>query len=382
MNICNQKESKKNMKEKILLFIKTPPPFTGATMMNKSVYDSRILNNRFDVRAITISYSKTVNDIGKKSINKIKIVFTTILKLIRELTLFKPKLVYFQISPIGFAFIRDTIFVFIIKIFKIKIVYHLHGKGIKQSINNRVIKKIYKYVFNGEEVICLSQLLKYDIKEIYNGNIYIVNNGITDIKKRNFIKTKTNNYIVKIIFLSNLIITKGVLDYLDSLEILKNKRLNFIGQIIGAEAELSKNKLLSEIDKRKLKNIVFYLGPKYNDEKEKILEEASIFVFPTKMKWECFPLVLLEAMKFELPVISTKQAAIPDIIDDGKTGFLVDHSSPNQIANKLELLINNYELRRSMGIAGRKKFVENYTLDKFENNIVNVFSKILYDKKI
>jgi len=82
-------------------------------------------------------------------------------------------------------------------------------------------------------------------------------------------------------------------------------------------------------------------------------------------------------MQFGIPIIATREGAMPEIIDDKITGFLVDKNQPEQIAEKIKILFNDEELRRKMGEAGRKKFLEKYTLEIFEQNMKKVFDGIL-----
>ena len=117
------------------------------------------------------------------------------------------------------------------------------------------------------------------------------------------------------------------------------------------------------------------VGSKFDTEKEKIYLESEIFVFPTQ--YDVWGLVLLEAMRAGLPVISTYVGAIPEIVDDGITGFLVEKQNPVALAEKMEILIKDKDLRDKMGQAGRKKFLEKYTLDIFEQNLKNVFDEVL-----
>lgn len=364
------------MKNKIFFFLKLPPPTTGATLMNQYVAESQLLKDNFDIHTIGISYNSAVSKMGSYSFTKFfKIVRYKII-LIRELIQFNPDLVYFQISPLGFAFLRDSLFVCIMKLFGRKIVFHLHGKGISKQINNPIKKLLYITVFKDQEVITLSKLLDYDIKDVFTGRIYNIPNGIPTSEYKEH--DKSNNNEPKILFLSNLIKSKGIIDFLDSLEILTKKNINFNASIVGKEGNISKEELNLLINKRNLSEFVKYLGSKYKGEKDEIFFQADIFVFPTYYSNECFPLVLLEAYQFGLPLISTTNGAIPEIIDDGVTGFIVDRNAPEQIAEKIEFLINNPEKRIEMGKAGRKKFLEKYTIEIFEENMRNVFEDILH----
>ena len=361
--------------KKILLFIKLPPPTTGATLMNQYVADSKLLRNNFNIRTIGISYALNVAEMGKFRFSKVKTICITWLRLLYELIHFKPDLVYFQISPLGLAFIRDSLYVMIMKLFRKKIVFHLHGKGISKQIDSSIKRMIYNFVFKNQDVITLSKLLDYDVKEVFNGRIYHVPNGIPVVKYNN--KVRDENSTIEILYLSNLIKSKGILDFVDAMEILKNKNLLFQANIVGKEADLSVQELTNLIKLKDLCSYVSYLGSKYGNEKTEIYINSDVLVFPTKYKNETFGIVNIEAMQFSIPVITTNEGAILEIIDNGITGYIVDKNSPNQIADKIEFLINNPDKRIEMGKAGRKKFLENYTIDKFEQNLKNVFDNIL-----
>jgi glycosyltransferase involved in cell wall biosynthesis len=362
---------------RILLFIKVPPPITGATLMNKYVFDSRLLKEKFIIRSIQISYAKSVKELGKHNGSKIIRIMKILFKLIYESIFHRPRFIYFQISPLGIAFYRDLIFVSIMKLFHIKIVYHLHGKGIKQKVANKFHQILYKYAFRHSEIICLSPLLINDIEDVYNEHIHIVNNGISDISggKISFSRQKQNQKDILILFLSNLIITKGILDFIESLKILSDKNIGFASIIIGAESDISSKFLTDKLLDYQLTDKVSYLGSKYGSEKSELLSSCDILVFPTSN--DVWGNVILEAMQFAKPVIATREGAIPEIVDDGKTGFLVDKHCPEQIAEKLEILINSPKLCKIMGEEGRKKFLKKYTLEIFESNLNDVFEEIL-----
>ncbi|MDR0506431.1 MAG: glycosyltransferase, partial [Dysgonamonadaceae bacterium] len=76
-------------------------------------------------------------------------------------------------------------------------------------------------------------------------------------------------------------------------------------------------------------------------------------------------------------VISTNEGGIPDIVEDGISGFIVEKQNPEMLAAKIEELINHSELRINMGVAGQKKFKENYTLEIFEKRMCEILHEIL-----
>ena len=340
--------------------------------MNQYVAASELLITSFKIKTIGISYNNSVSQMGNCSFSKFFKIIKYKAKLIKELIQFKPDLVYFQISPLGFAYLRDSLFAFIMKLFSKKIVFHLHGKGISKQINSPFKKLLYKSVFKNQEVITLSKLLDYDIQDVFNGRIFHVPNGIPDVGIPHIVKN-TNDFTV--LFLSNLIRAKGIVDYLKALMLLKSKSIHFKGIIAGGEGDLSSEELSSLISKFGLKDYVCYLGPQYGQCKRILLAKSDVLVFPTKN--ETFGLVNLEAMQFSIPVISTNVGAIPEIVVDGETGYVVEKNSPNQIAEKILFLLNNPNVRKKMGEAGRKKYLEKYTIERFEEDMRDVFNSIL-----
>lgn len=363
-------------KNKILLIVKLPPPITGATIINQ--YITEIPFKNFNFKIIKIRYK---NNLKRESffIVLIKTIKYT-LKILYTILNVKPDVVYFQISPIGLAFYRDCIYIFIIKTFKIKLIFHLHGKGISEESKNGFKKILYKWAFKNSNVICLSEKLSEDIKNVHSGKIYIINNGIPGYR-HDFLPANKMDKKFNMLFLSHLQKSKGILIFLDVLRLLldNEKYKNFVhAKIIGSELDVTKNSILAEVLRYNINGNVEVLGPKFGSEKMQLIANSDVLVYPTLN--DAFPLVILEAMQFGIPVIASKEGAIPEIVDDGITGFLVDKNNPNQIKEKLITLIEDQDLRNKMAHAARKKFLEKYTLETFEKNVINVFNQIIQEK--
>ena len=181
----------------------------------------------------------------------------------------------------------------------------------------------------------------------------------------------------RLLFLSNLIESKGVYVLLDACKVLKERGLQFACDFVGGETkEIDRVRFETAIKERGLEGVVCYQGPKYGDEKERYLAMADVLVFPTYYYNECFPLVILEAMQHKLAVVSTTEGAIPDVVSNGVNGFVVERKNAVALADALEQLIANMELCHQMGEQGYARYKEHYTLEVFEKRFTALLLKI------
>lgn len=82
-------------------------------------------------------------------------------------------------------------------------------------------------------------------------------------------------------------------------------------------------------------------------------------------------------MQIGLPISSNRDGAIPEIIDQNRTGFIVEKHDINELAGKMSLLINSPELRRNFSENSRNKFMKHYTLEIFERKMAETFQTLL-----
>jgi glycosyltransferase involved in cell wall biosynthesis len=232
-----------------------------------------------------------------------------------------------------------------------------------------------KIYFKNVDVILSSPLLKFDIsKYVSDNHILYCPYGIPDEKP---ILYKKENQKCNIIFFANMIIEKGVFDLLDSCRILDKKGIDFRCNFVGAWYDVKESDFNRFIEEHNLTEKIFFLGPQYGEDKNKVLANSDIFAFPTFYSDECFPLGILEALRWNLPVITTYEGAISEIIEDGVNGFLVPQRNTKLFAYKIELLIQNPALRKQVGEAGRQKYEQKYTLVKFEERIADILQKVI-----
>ena len=362
-----------SQKKKILFLLHFPPPIHGSSLVGAQIKNSKLINESFHCHYINLLLSSTIDASNIGSVEKLLKAINIAFSLIKELVYFRPKLCYFALTATGKAFFKDALYVLLIKIFRVKIIYHLHNKGIINFNENALFNAFYSFVFSNTKVILLSDLLYEDIsKYVLKQNTYICYNGLSFIEILDTRKINDPPKIPHLLFLSNLLHSKGVFELIEALKILRQKKIIFRCNIVGNEGDLTYTEVNKKISIHALNVHVSCLGAKYENEKIEIYKDSDIFVFPTLN--DCFPLVLLEAMYFSLPIISTREGGIPDIVEDGVTGFLVEKGNAEQLARKLEILIINENLRLSMGFAGRKKYEEKFTTLKFETRLNDIFN--------
>ncbi len=368
-------------KKKILFVLHVPPPVHGSSIVGLSIKESELINSTFDCRYINLLVSRKINETGKFNVFKIFRSLVVWFELLRNIIEDQPELCYLALSTTGWAFYKDVLLIGLLRIFRIKRVYHLHNKGVSEKESVFINRILYRFVFKDAAVILLSNHLYKDImKFVPLSNVYICPNGIPDVNVfENKILDKTNK-APQITFLSNLIESKGVYDLLEACKIIQDKGVEFQCKFIGAESDINIGQFNDKVSKLGIEKSVEYAGKKYGDEKNIALLESDIFAFPTYYHNECFPLVLLEAMSANLPVVSTYEGGIPDIIDEGVTGYVVAQRDTKALAEKLEILILDAELRTKMGQAGRTKYVNEFRLERFESRLKDILNEFLLKK--
>lgn len=366
-------------KKKILFILHTPPPVHGSSIVGKQIMDSKLINSSFNTDYINLGTSKDISHIGAWGLKKTIAYFAILYSIFKKLVFNKYGVIYIAPTVSNLGFYKDFMAIVIIKLFKNKVVFHLHNKGMSVRKQNFVSNFCYRFAFKDVDVILLSKLLYADVEEfVSEEKTHICPNGIDlipdlEIKLKNNPKNETHT----ILFLSNLIESKGVLVLLNACKILNDTKVNFKCLFVGGEGDIFKDDFNKIIKEYNLSDKVFYLGKKYEEEKHEVFMKADIFAFPTFYKNECFPLVNLEAMQYAIPVISTSEGGIPDIVKNGFNGYIIEKDNSLELADRLVILIKNEALRKELGSNGRIKFLKEFTLDTFEKNLLITLNKLL-----
>lgn len=361
-------------KKKVLFLGRFSPPVHGASVMNENYFNSLDEDKNFDIQKIKINYSDSLDELGKINLKKFLGFFIVLFQTLFNLIKFRPNIVYFEIAPKGFAFYRDSIYALLCKMFRRNIIFQFHAKGISDSVKNRMTREYYKLIFGNSRIILLSKILYEDVKEVINKNqIEFLPNGIkdelTDKEFKEIIQKRKKNKKLVLLFLSNMIETKGPLDILKICNELKKQKIEFEFNFVGKfQNEDFEKRFFNEIKNLDLEKNCKYLGPKYGKEKQQILEKTNYLIFPTRYREECFPLVILEAFMYGISVFSYDNASIKEIISENYLGFVAKQGDWEILAKNLILRLNKKENHKKI----REYFKKDYTLKNSAKKLKNI----------
>jgi len=325
---------------KILLIGPQPQPITGLSLANQVVMNYLPKYTDCTIDIIDTNYNVLKEDLGKFSFQKVLYYMMQYKKLYKIISADK---IYITPGQTFFGVLKYFPYLLCSKILKKAIVIHIHGNHLWKEYKN--LKGIKKKIFHkiltmpDKGIVLSSSLRKNLLPFLPSENIYILENFVEDFLFEDTTEKKFDK--LQIIFLSNLMKEKGILDLLEALVILKNNNIDFEAKIAGgmdSEMQTTIDYYLNQLDSH-----VTYLGLVYGEEKKRLLEWGNIFVFPTYYSMEGQPISNLEAMTTGNILLTTQHAGIPDVFKNEVNGFYIDIKSPTSIVDRLLNINGNLE---------------------------------------
>lgn len=247
--------------------------------------------------------------------------------------------------------------VLIKKLLKIPVIVTLHGGDIYSFAKK--FPFMVKYILNhADRVIAIDNFIKTLANQYTSRRIDKISNFI-DLKK--FKKVNETSIIefkkkynltdkIMVLIVSRLVSTKGINNLIYLIRDLSKKYVNICLMIIGEGPE--RKNLMKLASSFRIRDKVIFSGKISNEELPIYYSACDIFIFPSL--YEGQPMVILEAMACEAPIISYNVGGIPELIKNGYNGVLIPKNNYSALKDGIDHLISNTDLGRKMGKNGRK----------------------------
>lgn len=244
--------------------------------------------------------------------------------------------------------------------------------SILDSIRRKVILPMEDFCLKNAKIITtVSPYVVEKIGSFCKGEVHVIPNSIRD----EFFEIQSQEVSDRLLFIGGIEPRKSLLNIIKAIELIRTKRENIRLHIVGGIRKQGYyDSLVKYVEQNNLSSYVIFRGALGNEELKRELSECSIFVFPSKE--ESFGIVLAEAEACGKPVVASNIGGIPYVVDNNRTGFLIKYGDINSLVDKILMLLEDNDLRRSMGIMGRKKARE------FSNKSIGEKYYSLYQKAI
>lgn len=379
-------KDKKEIKKKVIITGSVPPPVHGSSIYLSNLLNSKV-NEEFEIYHHDISDHRDIKNLSKLDITNIKLALKSISGMKKIVKEKRPDIVYIPVASNFLPYLRDGLMIITASAFSnAKIVIHLHeGNYFNEVFYKNSLLPVKWFIRYSLSKVNTAIVFSDNLKDNFKGkvkNITSFMNGMDLIPAdplKKIHKDSDDKFVIS--FCSNHFESKGILDILNSVKIVLHEFPKTEFHFAGAwpdEEGTTRIKAENIIRNNSIENNVKFHGVISGKAKENFFENTDILLLPTYYPHEGCPLVIIEAFAKGIPVISSnKTGAIPEMIEDGVTGLLVDNKNPEQIADAVVKLIKDKDLRQRISNAGINSFQNRFTADININNIITTFNNAL-----
>lgn len=256
------------------------------------------------------------------------------------------------------SFWRKSLFALAARLAGVPVIFHIHGGVMKVFVARqpRIIQRLIAWILEKQSlVIVLSESWRLYVESIAPRATVDTLSNYVDLPDLSA-KVNRSDSVVEVLFLGVINAAKGVYDLLPAFRdaVAKAPSLRLV---LAGKGELEQAN--SMVRALQLEDYVTFAGWVNGDAKLDLLRRAGICVLPSHN--EGLPVCLLEAMAWQVPVISTRVGGIPDLVREGCEGLLVAPGDQEGLSQALIQLATNRDVRDAMGKAGRKRIEENFS---------------------
>lgn len=274
--------------------------------------------------------------------------------------------------------LRKLPFMWLAKLFKKKVIVHFHSFSVETTLESKW-KWVYQYLFGkADVVITLSEYWRKQVTEFMNdktGKVRIVYNPCPNVQapKDKRISAGFHTKLPQqhiILYAGTVTPRKGYADLIKAFAKIAMNHKEWIIAFAG-NGEIDNAKALAE--RLGVSSQMKFLGWCSGADKEKVFREAEIFCLPSYA--EGFPMSVLDAWAYGLPIITTPVGGIPDVAIDGENMLLFNPGDIDALSKCLEIMIADAPLRRKIVEASYR-----FASSEFNADTINGIIGLIYEE--
>jgi glycosyltransferase involved in cell wall biosynthesis len=289
------------------------------------------------------------------------IIFFRLLKLLNNL---RPHIVHTHLKAVRYSFLPRVLAGIPVHIHTMHALAKIDTKKTKDRFVNRLI-----FRYGNVKVVSVSREVARSVKAVYGVDSEVIYNGVEIEEFSNNLKRESD--FVNILNIASFKREKNISLLIDAFSgaIAQEKKIKLI--LVGDGAQ--KNLLEQQIQKKGIREWVTLLG--WRSDIPEILANCDIFLLTSDS--EGFPMVLVEAMASGKPVTATSVGGVPEIVENGVTGFLVAPGDSHALSEAILKLARDDKLREGMGKRGREKAEKEFNMRTVALKYERLYEKLL-----
>lgn len=369
--------------KKIIFLSPLPPPDYGSAISSKMCFEILDEHPSFVVRHIKLNRSKDMSDLGVVSFAKIVGFMSVHWETLRNIVSYRPDLVYVMPATGGLGFVRDFLAILIAKLTRQSLLIHLRTSVSERDNSSPIKCTIFRWAFKNSKVIVLASNLADGISDyVVDQDVYVLHNAIRPtLSDADYLKVReerSQSDHIRLLFLSNMIKSKGWPVALEVSRLLKQDgipfTMRFAGNWLSEEDRRDFDALVARYD---LAGHVEHVGHADDKLRDTLLSTSDLLVFPTTYRLEALPRVIIEAMEYGVPSVTTAHAGIPDIVTHAQTGFLAEGTDiASDMVRDIKSVLDRERLLK-MGDKARERFIAEHQISSFRRQFVAIVDEVL-----
>jgi len=366
---------------KIILIVTKHPKSKGGVVNYYNHFFKVYKSNDFELKWFTVgSRPENYQNRSERKFSYIfeflKDVFSFIILLIKN-----RNIAIVQVSPsfIPVPLVRDSVYLFIAKIFRKKTITFIRGWSLEFEYKVNSSPRYFKYVLNlykkSDAILVLANKFKHVLVDLgFAHNKISVTRTMyrqKDIQEERICASSP----LKFVFIGRLSFQKGIIDIIDAVKLLNDKCISVSIDLYGHYADediklAAKTKIKTHDLQNQIKINDFIAGA----DKYRKLSEADVFLFPTYN--EGCPNSIIEALASGLFIISTPVGAIDEMVLNDENGIIIPVKAPIELAKKIQWCVNNINRVREIGQLNASYASVNFEQDVIVEQIKKIYNVI------